>query len=491
MLGEGCKSRVGAAPAGGQGRGVGAPTLAAPAAPEGALGIYANISANFRTSVVSCSEIRTSEFEEWKEEEFRKIRRAHLLELQRASAKLWKLHQDEKLRKLGIQPGPVDSRLGYRRVTQCLWSVWSRDGVQLLHSAEYGRATYKGLVTCGSWSACPVCGSKIAEARRLEFQTVVAFMRSRGYVVAMVTLTLRHKSGDDLGQLVDWLLGVFDEVKKDRIYGWSDIEKLFGIVAPGRRGLVRSRIFGIRAFECTHGYNGWHPHLHILMFLRSGSDVEIFGRLMRDAWYEVNGGEFELRGCHAEELLPVDRDMWERGCTVTCNDADVADYISKFGRPPRWDVSSEIAMSHRKLAGGGEGYSKHYTPLELLNKYLEEGDEEAGRLWLEFGEVMFRRNMTTWSPGLREFVGLGREQTDEEVAEDTHDYKTLLALLSSSMWSIIRTSGRRAELLDVADVGDVAKVDEWLSAWCRPPGPPGPFWGRCGPVRRGVCDGSQ
>lgn len=456
-----------------------------------ALGTRAKFSANLEHDGRSCPENRTSSGETVLRRAERQAIREWLFELQRASAKIYRRVGDQVLESWGVEPGSKGSTRAYHRVTRCMWSVWSSDGVQLLHSEEYQRSTYKGLVTCGSWSACPVCGGKIAEVRRRDAQFATDVMRSRGYVTALVTLTLPHDSSDNLGELVGRLLSQVDHVKKDRIYGWGNIEEQFGIVAPGRNGRVKSRIFAIRAFECTYGYNGWHPHLHLEMFLRPGADVQAFERLLRDAWYEVNGGQFGFKGCHAGELLPLDADRWEHGCTVTCNDGDVAAYLAKFGRPRRWDVSHELTMAQRKVGRGGSARSPHYTPLEMLALYNVTGEERYAQLWAEFGGVMFGRKMIVWSPGLREFVGLGdQELTDDEIVNDASDYKTVLAVLPAPVWSLIRTSGRRAELLDVADDGDAARVREWLFAWCRPPGPPGPSWGLSGAASRGVYDGS-
>lgn len=385
--------------------------------------------------------------------------------VQAAARRLFKQHRDQELIEQGYTRADLarsgcDSRLGYHGVTRCLWSRWNKreEGINVAYSEQYARAGYKGLITCASWSACPVCLAKISERRRIELQATIKAARAKGYVVAMVTLTQDHTSGDDLTDLVDRLNNGYRQVKTTR--AWKRIEKQYGIEGPsGRAGGWSLRVRSVRAFETTWGYNGWHPHLHVIFILPPGSDVSLFGDELRDLWYDQMGGTYSpdpLTG----ELLPSQRDLWDRCCKVTCNDGEVADYVTKWGHDPRWDVAHEVAKSNSKHARVGR--SKHYTVADLLFSYSEEGNKHHGQLYLEFGLAMKGRKQLVWSPGLREMFDLGQDQTDEEVAADVSDLQRDLATLDDLTWNIVRRSGERADLLEVADGGDPEKVLAYL-----------------------------
>ena len=89
------------------------------------------------------------------------------------------------------------------RVCGCRWAVISRQhGVEVaLTTYEDGttRAGYGGLQVCGSVWLCPCCGKRISEVRRGELNALLAWARSVGLVPVMLTLTARHRQGNDLG----------------------------------------------------------------------------------------------------------------------------------------------------------------------------------------------------------------------------------------------------------------------------------------------------
>jgi hypothetical protein len=299
----------------------------------------------------------------------------------------------------------------------------------------------------------------------LELGRAVKEARRRGYVVAHAVFKRRHTSADKLADQVEQLRSDFSKLKVGR---WRSLVKRFGIDGPGRGGVLESRLYSVSSFEATWGYNGWHPHLHVLFFLAPGSDASEFGDEVRDLWYRLLGGGFDFMG------VPMDAHLWDNCLSVTCNDGDVAEYIQKFGRDPRWDVADEVAKSVRK--SGRSGRSPHYTPSDLLASYMDTGSRLHGQLWVEFGLVMRGRNQLVWSPYLREFFGLGAEQSDSEIVDDDSDYQVQLVVLDDLTWRIVRRTGKRAALLSVADGGDRVALSEWLyklrGGFC-PPGPPG------------------
>lgn len=111
-----------------------------------------------------------------------------------------------------------------------------------------GQAFYNGLVTCGSFFACPVCQLRIKTRRATELKALTSDF------YCMVTVTVPHK--------VDEPLKVVLKRLKARYKSW--------------RRLPESKILGkrwVRSLEITYGDNGWHPHYHILFFMQDNPDL--------------------------------------------------------------------------------------------------------------------------------------------------------------------------------------------------------------------------
>ena len=106
---------------------------------------------------------------------------------------------------------------------------------------------FKGFQTCGS-IFCPVCSALIKTYRANELNT---FCKAWSGSIYFLTFTISHGKTDRLEK-------VFSVLKKAyRNFFWNDASK---------------RILGhvdgtVRSFEVTRTTNGWHPHIHTLLFL--------------------------------------------------------------------------------------------------------------------------------------------------------------------------------------------------------------------------------
>lgn len=376
-----------------------------------------------------------------------------ILFLQRVAAKLLRVDRDRELEACGLQPTAPTTRAGYPRVLFCLWSRWA-ENVQIKHSSARRRAAYKGLVTCGSWSACPVCSARITEHRRSELQKAVGVARARGCVLALGSLTLRHYRGDRLAELLAELQSSFNRMSKSK--GYQRLVERYGVEDNGRR-----RLRFVVATENTWGYNGHHPHRHPLFFLAPGSDVEAFERELRDLWYRYTDTWEEVDQDTGELLgKPFDQDRWQHGCKVTNNAGEVAEYVAKFGHLPRWDLPEELAKANSKRGRGGR--SRHFNMWELLAEYVETGRHDQGAAWVEFAQAFKGTHQIRWSPGLRDWLGLGLERNDDELAGDLSEYDRELVTLAPATWELVRSADRRGELLAVAAAGEASAVVEYL-----------------------------
>jgi hypothetical protein len=214
-----------------------------------------------------------------------------------------------------------------------------------------------------------------------------------------------------------------------------------------RHGITGS----VRALEVTHGDNGWHPHVHELLFIAAATDL---GRLegdLRARW----DGVLATAGM---------RDVNEHGIDVRDSDEAVADYVAKFGREPGWTDEHEVAKAVSKRGRAGSR-----SPMGLLEDYCL-GDTAAGRLFTQYARVFKARRQLVWSFGLRALLLPDVEETaDEDVVGDASDYPDLLATFSLEQWRVIVGNDARAEVLEVAASGDAAEVWDFVRGLTPPP----------------------
>jgi hypothetical protein len=174
---------------------------------------------------------------------------------------------------------------------------------------------------------------------------------------------------------------------------------------------------------------------------------------------DVDAFAQELRGRWLHAVAKVGRyasPKW--GIDVRYTDAEIADYVAKFGRDPKWTVAHELAKQASKGARE-DGLSMN----ELLDAYSA-GDQEAGRLWQQYARCFKGKHQLVWSHGLRELLLPGtEEQSDQEIAEATSEEAILLARLDLAAWAIVLANDARYELLEVASSGDVEEIRKFLA----------------------------
>ena len=196
----------------------------------------------------------------------------------------------------------------------CRWRV-PKQALQVHRSIEHGKAFFSGLQVCASVWACPVCAAKISERRRAELVTAVALAKSMGMHVKLLTLTVPHGLGDDLPTLLVQIRNAWRRTTTGR--AGKDFRKLLGIKGT------------IRALEVTHGQNGFHPHLHVLLFLEQDATNGCIQGLFTPIWQDA---------C-TKAGLPRPSDA--HGCRVD-DGSKAAAYASK------WGLESEMTKSHTK-----------------------------------------------------------------------------------------------------------------------------------------------
>lgn len=323
------------------------------------------------------------------------------------------------------------------RVALCMRQIRRGvDAVSVLYAPNTQTAHYGGLVTCGSVWTCPVCAAKITERRRTELAGAIVKARAAHLRVVMLTYTFSHHRGDHLPTMLDMMRKAFKRYHSGRAA--VALRERFAVVGT------------VRALEVMHSeVNGWHPHIHELVFLPDDVDVEAFGRACRSAW-ERAAAAFGLQ-------------MNAHGFKLDDCDARIADYLAKFGHEPRWQEDRELTKWHvKKGRGSARGADEHVTPFGLLD-YANQGDERAGALFVEYARAFKGLRQLHWSRGLRELLDMGIEKTDEELIEEQEEEAVVLVQLNHVQWRAVVGNDARAELLEVAATGDVDQVRDFLS----------------------------
>lgn len=325
-------------------------------------------------------------------------------------------------------------------VAGCLRRMQSMvSGVTCKHVTGTSQAVYTGLQTCKSVWMCPCCAAAITEKRRTrELQPAVKKARKSdsGLRVAMVTLTFSHHANQPLKPLLGKLMKAHEAYQSGAQA--ARIKNRFGIIGT------------IRALECTYSkVNGFHPHLHLLVFMSKDANLADYERQARRKW--------ELA------LASKGLSMNEHGFKVDDCDAHVADYVAKFGHDPSWDEAAELSKWHMKKGRGSAlGDDEHVTPFGLL-EYASQGDNQAAALFVEYCQAFKGRQQLKWSDGLKDYFGIN-EKTDEELMDEHDEQTDFEVYLPRESWAIILGNDCRYEFQAVVGMANQEEVKVFLSA---------------------------
>jgi hypothetical protein len=293
----------------------------------------------------------------------------------------------------------------WHRVATC-GRAYSGD-VEIMH--RDGRCWPKGVFQCGAIWMCPVCSARIRSYRAAEIQTGAATWVAGGGRLAMVTLTVRHDRSMPLSDVLGAVLSSWRKLQSQKAYR-----------------VLRKNLSGtIKSLEITYGENGWHPHLHVLLFVnRDLSEVEVqrAGLALADGWRKLVSAELGA--------VP----SIERAVDFRYLDQSAAAYIAKIGK----EISSADTKSGR-------------DPFALLDVEGEGRDEAVARFY-EYGEAIFGCQATTWSSQLRALLGLAELESNfgnqiVEIAELEDMQALVFGVVSKDDWNVMWKDGTIAAFL--------------------------------------------
>jgi hypothetical protein len=247
------------------------------------------------------------------------------------------------------------------------------------------------IETCANVWACAVCSAKIRGRRGDEVTVGAQAWTDAGGTLGMLTLTARHHEWMELRQVLSAVLGSWTKLRARKEYR-----------------ALRAMVAGsIKALEITVGENGWHPHIHLLLFIEPGADpleVDRCTTALFSPWRQLLRHSL---GTSVTEAHAIDF-RWM--------DASAAKYVSKIG----FEVTHADSKSGRDIFG-------------LLDEAMQ-GEAPSFFKCVEFFDVMKGRHSLDWSPGLRGRLGLGEALTDEELAQ-ADEGGELSEFVESAVWN--------------------------------------------------------
>ena len=310
-----------------------------------------------------------------------------------------------------------------QRVSGCLFRRISKtSGVSILFNRNRNQANYGNLARCGSGWVCPVCAAKISEHRKSELKQAINYHKTIGGFVFLLTLTNSHNVSDSLMSLK---LGQRKAMK--HFFANRQGVELFDLLG---------KIGHVNAYEVTHGSNGWHPHHHILVFVKKDVDFTLRQEIK-------NGLALHWVECCRKAKLPLP-DL-QHGLDL--QDGAYADaYVGK------WGLEDEMTKGHIK-----KGKQGGRTPFDLL-RASRDGDVLAGKLFQEFAIVFKGSRQLVWSRGLKKSLLITDDKSDQEVVEETEKESEKMLELDVIQWFAIRGQEQRANLLKSVE-NDLTLVD--------------------------------
>lgn len=246
-------------------------------------------------------------------------------------------------------------------------------------------AGYQGLMTCGSVWSCPRCSAVIAHTRAAEIAAAVRECDRQGGKVYLLTLTMRHTSKDRLAQLWEGLSTGWRSAFGTR--QWTG-QRARTVERGGKTTFVKghlgdAELFDVagmtRVVEATYGApalggNGWHLHIHALVFTAS----EMEGALMPEmpVWAGSIDREWFARNIfaarvHARWSAGLNKAGFQAPGSVAVDIRDVtvdgADYLGGYLSKATYDAATKLGVE----VADGQQYKtgrivRNRTPFEIL-----------------------------------------------------------------------------------------------------------------------------
>ncbi len=262
--------------------------------------------------------------------------------------------------------------------------------------------------------------------------------------MAFCTLTMRHHRQDSLVKL------------------WAGLSKGWGRATSGKHWIAQREAAGVegyvRVVEVTHGRNGWHIHVHALIFAHGFAAPGGLDSLMLPMWDRWSRG-LQSTGLRAPLPIASEWHVIDGDLTGT----SLGEYLAK-GAGAAGAIGAELTQTQSKVARGVHSTAAHW---QLLNDGPVNGEVAPIKLWREWEKASKGKRQIAWSRGLRDRLGLVLEvKSDEDVAaEELGAADDTVVWITRPGWSTLITEPRLiGETLSAAENMRTADLSAWLWA---------------------------
>jgi hypothetical protein len=249
---------------------------------------------------------------------------------------------------------------------------------------------------------------------------------------------------------------------------WDACQKAWGRMTNTKAWKKEKARYGLRGYlvvpEVTDGVNGWHVHFHVLFFfdqpITQGEADALHGRL-----FERWSSGLVASGYPAPLQAGQDHRLVTDG---TCH--EIADYLAKSGeaaglQPQGREAEAGARGIGLELTGSAGKVARKlhgtYTPWALLDAAME-GDVDYLERWWAWEKGSLGRRQMRWSRGIRDFLGLYRERSDEEIVEEQVGDEALVFFTQEQWEEIVSRPQLLGQLLDEVEKGGLLAARAFL-----------------------------
>jgi hypothetical protein len=319
------------------------------------------------------------------------------------------------------------------RQRKCGSAAFTPEGGAILRATETDqgtRAGVAGLQSCGLWT-CPVCVRSVSAERAREVSKVLKAAAERKCSVAMASFTMSHRNGVSIRACWEALGKAWRSATSGSV--WQKQKQQFGLVG------------WVRAVELTVGANGPHVHAHVLLVFDSLVSAEMQEEFAHRMWVRWNR-TLTKHGFGGTEERGVDvRPVQLTGESIEAT----ASYIAKASLEA---VSSATKQGRR---------TSSRAPMQILADAVATGNADDIELFWEIEQACHGRKKLTWSNGIRDWAKLGKEKSDEEVANENKHGESVL-VMPAATWHKVKCE--LEGLLDTYETGGLLAARRWLDS---------------------------
>lgn len=321
----------------------------------------------------------------------------------------------------------------------------------VVHVGANGSTHTRGVMRCANVGLCPVCAPVIRQKRSMDIDAAQEAWIARGGSTYFATFTVPHELGDSPAVVLDRLRTMWRKMQQATGFrSWK--------ASVGFEGMIR-------AFEVTYGRNGWHWHLHVLLFVE-GNKIE--APRLAACWRR----QFERSGIGGQYVPKVSfdvRKLSRRG---------IGSYLGKVS--VEWGAGAEMARQDMKRRSIGPAQMLELAHDEWTQLTLT-GDVTWQRRWEGLEKASKRLRWIEWGKGMRdracvwqmEAIVAGHElqgvllskveETDEEAAVGDDAEQVVASWhVPASVWRKFRRAGELGLLLAALVSNDGHRYGCWL-----------------------------